>query len=107
MFKVGHHSECILFCLENKYHLTITALSKSPILNNKDCKRDQLSTADNLSLRPLFFSLKREKGESKNKIIIKNTIERESTDLRCHTMTEIHDGNVVCFRSLVQTQVVS
>lgn len=36
-----------------------------------------------------------------------NTTDREPTDLRCHTMTEVHDGNIVSVRSLVQTQVVS
>lgn len=35
-----------------------------------------------------------------------NGAEWESTDLRCHPMTEVHDGNVFSVRSLVQTQVV-
>lgn len=33
-------------------------------------------------------------------------VEWEPTDLRCHSMTEVHDGNVFSVRSLVQTQVV-
>ena len=34
-------------------------------------------------------------------------IKWESTDLWRHAMTEVHDGNVVGVRPLVQTQVVS
>ena len=37
----------------------------------------------------------------------RNQIKWEPTDLWCHTMTEVHDGNVVGVRPLVQTQVVS
>lgn len=34
-------------------------------------------------------------------------MERETTHLRCHPVTLVHDGCIVTIRTLVQTQIVS
>lgn len=80
------------------------------IQNNKERERGQLSPADGLSsdryVWSIFgvFQVSEELDWSREKHIMEQ--DWESTDLRCHSVTEVHDGNVFGVRSLVQTQVV-
>ncbi len=55
--------------------------------------------------RFFFEGLQKNRLEEKKTENIRKAL--VSTDLRCHAMTEVHDGNIISVRSLVQTQVVS